>query len=86
MNQFLRRLALTAAVLATSLAATAPGEPLPAAAPADQQVVLSSAPLAPTQLLATPGDISSLRVVDFGLAKDTTAEAMVSTCGSPVRR
>ncbi len=46
MNQFLRRLALTAAVLATSLAATAPAEPLPAAAPADQQVVLSSAPLA----------------------------------------
>ena len=44
MNQTFRRLTLAVAVLATSLAATAPAEPVPTTATADQQVIVATAP------------------------------------------
>lgn len=34
-------------------------------------------------LLARPNDITSVKITDFGLAKDEEAEAMISMCGTP---
>ena len=40
---------------------------------------------APTQLLVSPENITHIKIADFGLAKQTAADAMTSVCGTPVR-